>query len=175
METTPFGMGGGIDVRRYYRGIDDLLNRRLDGGDRDRRRTQSRQSDGRAILDHLRQRSLTGPGENTVSSVCSCLAVHGAVLHLDGVTRHKLPTKCFGVFAQTRSGHHPLMQGCAEDLPNSARPVERGAEEDLSDCGYSVLTWSAEAGADCFVKQQEEQPFRPFPGPPRIRNPEPAG
>src|SRR6266704_2158615 len=81
--------------------------------------------------------------DTTVSSVFSCLAVHGAVLHMDGVVRHKLPTKCFGVFAQTKTGRHPLMQ----DVPRTFRipharwnEVEEG---DLANCGYSVLTWSA--------------------------------
>lgn len=39
-------------------------------------------------------------------------------------------------------------------------------EEDLSNCGYSVLTWSAEAGVDCFVKQQKKSLFVHFQGHP---------
>ena len=46
--------------------------------------------------------------ENTFSSVCSCLAVHGAVLHLDGIERHPLPDKCIGVFNQIRAMASPV-------------------------------------------------------------------
>ena len=54
--------------------------------------------------------------ENTFSSVCSCLAVHGAVLHLDGIERHPLPDKCIGVFNQIRAMDHPLLSGVEEHL-----------------------------------------------------------
>ena len=104
--------------------------------------------------------------ENTVSSIYSCLAVHGAVLHMDGVERHKLPAKCIGVFAQTKTRDHPLMH----DIPATCRipharwnEVQEGA---LASCGYSVLTRSTEAGVDCFVKQQKKSLFVHFQGHP---------
>ncbi|MDH2357332.1 homoserine O-succinyltransferase [Bradyrhizobium sp. SSUT112] len=165
MEATPRSEWGRDYVRRYYRGIDDLLNRSLDGvivtGAEPRAASLTEEpywTTFAEIADWAR--------ENTVSSVFSCLAVHGAVLHLDGVARHKLPTKCFGVFAQTKTRHHPLMQ----DVPRIFRiPHARWnevQEEDLSNCGYSVLTWSAEAGVDCFVKQQKKSLFVHFQGHP---------
>lgn len=165
MEATPRSEWGRDYVRRYYRGIDDLLNRSLDGlivtGAEPRAASLTEEpywTTFAEIADWAR--------ENTVSSVFSCLAVHGAVLHMDGVARHKLPTKCFGVFAQTKTRHHPLMQ----DVPRIFRiPHARWnevQEEDLSNCGYSVLTWSAEAGVDCFVKQQKKSLFVHFQGHP---------
>ena len=36
--------------------------------------------------------------ENTASTIWSCLAAHAAVLHSDGIVRHRLPQKQFGVF-----------------------------------------------------------------------------
>ena len=36
--------------------------------------------------------------ENTYSTVWSCLAAHAAVLHMDGIGRHKSDEKHFGVF-----------------------------------------------------------------------------
>ena len=132
MEATPRSEWGRDYVRRYYRGIDDLLNRQPGRNDRDRRRAESRQPDGRAILDRLTQRSWTGPGRIPISSVFSCLAVHAAVLHMDGVERHKLPAKCIGVFAQTKTRDHPLMHDVPSDLQNTARPVERGAGRRIS-------------------------------------------
>jgi homoserine O-succinyltransferase len=98
--------------------------------------------------------------------VYSCLAVHGAVLHLDGVERHALPAKCIGVFAQTKTRDHPLMR----DVPATFRtPHARWnevQEEALASCGYSVLAKSAEAGVDCFVKQQKKSLFVHFQGHP---------
>jgi homoserine O-succinyltransferase len=165
IEATPRSEWGRDYVRRYYRGIDDLLSRSLDGiivtGAEPRAASLTEEpywTTFAEIADWAR--------ENTVSSVFSCLAVHGVVLHLDGVARHKLPAKCIGVFAQTKTRNHPLMQ----DVPRSFRiPHARWnevQEEDLSNCGYSVLTWSAEAGVDCFVKQQKKSLFLHFQGHP---------
>lgn len=165
MAATPRSEWGRDYVGRYYRGIDDLLNRRLDGvivtGAEPKAASLTEEpywTTFAEIVDWAK--------ENTVSSVFSCLAVHGAVLHMDGVARHKLPTKCFGVFAQTKTRHHPLLQ----DVPKTFRiPHARWNEVedgDLANCGYSVLTWSAEAGVDCFVKQQKKSLFVHFQGHP---------
>ena len=35
---------------------------------------------------------------NTVSTILSCLAAHAGVLHSDGIDRHPLSDKQFGVF-----------------------------------------------------------------------------
>lgn len=165
MEATPRSEWGRDYVRRYYRGIDDLLNRSLDGvivtGAEPRAASLTEEpywTSFAEIADWAR--------ENTVSSVFSCLAVHGAVLHVDGVARHKLPTKCFGVFAQTKTGHHPLMQDVPRTFQIPHARWNEVQEEDLSNCGYSVLTWSAEAGVDCFVKQQKKSLFVHFQGHP---------
>ena len=165
METTPRTDWGRDYVRRYYRGTDDLLNRSLDGvivtGAEPRAASLPEEpywSTFVHIIDWAR--------ENTVSSVYSCLAVHGAVLHTDGVERHKLPAKCIGVFAQKKSIDHPLMH----DVPATFRtPHARWnevREEALASCGYSVLTRSAEAGVDCFVKQHKKSLFVHFQGHP---------
>jgi homoserine O-succinyltransferase len=156
MAATPRSEWGRDYVRRYYRGIDDLLNRRLDGvivTGAEPRAANLTEEPYWATFAEIADWAV----ENTVSSVFSCLAVHGAVLHMDGVPRHKLPGKCFGVFAQTKTGHHPLLH----DVPKTFRipharwnEVEEG---DLANCGYSVLSWSAEAGVDCFVKQQKRK------------------
>jgi homoserine O-succinyltransferase len=165
MEATPRSDWGRDYVRRYYRGTDDLLNRSLDGvivtGAEPRAASLTEEpywSTFVQIIDWAR--------ENTVSSVYSCLAVHGAVLHIDGVERHKLPAKCIGVFAQTKTTDHPLMH----DVPATFRtPHARWNEVQeaaLAGCGYSVLTRSADAGVDCFVKQQKKSLFVNFQGHP---------
>jgi homoserine O-succinyltransferase/O-acetyltransferase len=165
METTPRSDWGRDYVRRYYRGTDDLLNTSLDGvivtGAEPRAASLTEEPYWSTFV-----RIIDWATENTVSSVYSCLAVHGAVLHMDGVERHKLPAKCIGVFAQTKTGDYPLMH----DVPATFRTpharwneVQEGA---LESCGYSVLTKSAEAGVDCFVKQQKKSLFVHFQGHP---------
>jgi homoserine O-succinyltransferase len=165
METTPRSQWGRDYVRRYYRGTDDLLNGSLDGvivtGAEPRAASLTEEPYWTTLV-----QVIDWATENTVSSVYSCLAVHGVVLHMDGVERHALPAKCIGVFAQTKTRDHPLMQ----DVPTTFRTpharwneVQEGA---LAGCGYSVLARSAEAGVDCFVKQQKKSLFVHFQGHP---------
>ena len=165
METTPRSDWGRDYVRRYYRGTDDLLNRRLDGvivtGAEPRAASLPEEpywSTFVQIIDWAR--------ESTVSSVFSCLAVHGAVLHLDGVERHKLPAKCIGVFAQTKTRDHPLMRNVPATFRTPHARWNEVQERAVESCGYSVLTKSAEAGVDCFVKQQGKSLFVNFQGHP---------
>ena len=90
---------------------------------------------------------------NTVSTFWSCLAAHAAVLHLDGIRRHRLPHKRSGVYACELVRPHPLLEGVAGALlvPHSRWNDLREAE--LVAAGYTVLTRSAEAGVDLFAKQ----------------------
>ena len=104
--------------------------------------------------------------ENTVSAVWSCLAVHGAVLHLDGIDRRQLGDKCIGVFDQARMMDHPLMQGTPSQLSIPHSRWNEVREEELALNGYSVLTKSEEAGVDIFVKQQKDSLFVYFQGHP---------
>jgi homoserine O-succinyltransferase len=165
MPTTPRSDWGSEYVRRHYRTTDEMLNGSLDGiivtgaePKAARLTNESYWGDFAEVADWA--------SENTISSVYSCLAVHGVVLHRDGIERHALPDKCIGVFVQTRTADHSLVAG----LPRTFRiPHARWnevREEDLSDCGYCVLSRSAEAGVDCFVKQQKKSLFVHFQGHP---------
>jgi homoserine O-succinyltransferase len=92
---------------------------------------------------------------NTISTVWSCLAAHAAVRHLDGIERVLLLEKCIGVFDCDKLADHPLVSG----LPaRSAVPHARWNElsQDALDAnGYQVLTRSAAAGVDTFVRQEQ--------------------
>lgn len=90
---------------------------------------------------------------NTVSTFWSCLAAHAAVLHLDGIGRHRLPHKRTGIFACEGVRSHPLLAGARGPfvVPHSRWNDLREAELDAG--GYTVLTRSPEAGVDLFVKQ----------------------
>ena len=165
MDTTPRTAWGRDYVRRFYRGINDLFESNLDGiivtgaePTTDRLTDEPYWESFVQVIDWAT--------ENTVSSVCSCLAVHGAVQHLEGVERHPLANKCIGVFDQAKVAHHPLMLGVPERLgiPHSRwNEVREGA---LTQSGYTVLTKSERAGVDCFIKQQKRSLFVCFQGHP---------
>ncbi|MGX4768695.1 homoserine O-succinyltransferase MetA [Bradyrhizobium guangdongense] len=90
---------------------------------------------------------------NTRSTIWSCLAAHAAVLHLDRVERQRLPTKCHGIFdCETVTGD-PLTRDASAPLKISHSRLNEVAEDDLSRAGYEVLTRSAQAGVDIFVRQ----------------------
>ena len=73
---------------------------------------------------------------NTSSTVLSCLAAHAGVLHSDGIGRHPLSDKQFGVFDFTKTANHLLTGGTGEPVrfPHS-RWNEVQADE-LTACGY---------------------------------------
>ncbi len=94
---------------------------------------------------------------NTRSTIWSCLAAHAAVLHLDGIERRRLDTKCSGVYDCVRVSGHWL----TDDLPSPLRVAHSRLNElraaDLSARGYQLLTQSPEAGVDTFAKQLGSQ------------------
>jgi homoserine O-succinyltransferase len=152
-------------LNSFYFGLDDLWNSRVDGvivtG------TEPKQP---SLKDELYWASLTNlfdwAEQNTISAVLSCLAAHASVLHGDGVNRHRLPDKQFGVFDSSNLGEHSLTSRIAGQIrfPHS-RWNEVRADE-LTSCGYSVLTQSAEAGVDLFVKKKKKSLFVHFQGHP---------
>src|SRR5262249_771118 len=104
--------------------------------------------------------------ENTVTTVWSCLAVHAAILHLEGIDRHPLGDKCIGIFEQVRMLDHPLMDNVPSrvGIPHSRWNEVR--EDSLASSGYRVLTKSAHAGVDMFVKLHKTSLFEFFQGHP---------
>jgi homoserine O-succinyltransferase len=103
---------------------------------------------------------------NTVSTILSCLAAHAGVLHSDGIGRHRLPDKQFGVFDFTRSTSHHLTANAGDRVrfPHSRWNEVRAAE--LAACGYQVLTESIDGGVDSFVKKKKRSLFVHFQGHP---------
>ena len=94
---------------------------------------------------------------NTRSTIWSCLAAHAAVLHLDGIERHRLGAKCSGIYDCAKLTDNWLTR----DLPSPLKiPHSRLNElraSDLVASGYQVLTQSREAGVDMFGKQLGSQ------------------
>jgi len=90
---------------------------------------------------------------NTRSTIWSCLAAHAAVLHLDGIERRRIETKCSGVYDCFGVSSHWL----TDDLPSPFRVSHSRLNElragDLAARGYQLLTHSPEAGVDIFARQ----------------------
>ncbi len=93
-------------------------------------------------------------GTRTVSAIWSCLAAHATVRHLNGIDRQVLSKKLFGVFDCEKVADHPILAGVPAkwSVPHSRY---NGLPGDLLDAtGYRLLSWSSEAGADVFVREQ---------------------
>jgi len=92
---------------------------------------------------------------STLSTIWSCLAVHAAVLHFDGIARRALNNKCCGIFAFEQVSNHPMLSG-APPLFQTPHSRWNEVEEDaLTSCGYTILTRSKQAGVDTFVRQRK--------------------
>lgn len=161
MEATPRSDCGRDYVRRYYRGTNDLLNRSLDGIIVTGAEPKSGELTEEPYWPGFVQ-VIDWASENTASSVYSCLAVHGAVLHMDGVKRYRLPAKCTGVFAQMKAMNRLLMQNVPATFGMPHSRWNEVQQSELASCGYSVLTRSAASGIDCFAKRQKRSLFVHF-------------
>jgi homoserine O-succinyltransferase len=152
-------------LNEFYFGLDELWNNRFDGvivtG------TEPRQPD-------LRQEPYWSPlaevldwaERSTVSTVLSCLAAHAGVLHSDGIRRHPLRDKQFGVFESARVCEHELTRHTPRLIRFPHSRWNDVPEDSLTSCGYTVLTKSAQAGVDLFVKQKKKSMFVHFQGHP---------
>ncbi len=90
---------------------------------------------------------------NTRSTIWSCLAAHAAVLHLDDIERQRFDVKCSGVYDCAKVADHWLMKGIASPLKISHSRLNALRNDDLTACGYQLLTESPEAGVDIFAKR----------------------
>lgn len=94
---------------------------------------------------------------NTRSTIWSCLAAHAAVLHLDGIERHRLREKCSGMFDCSKTGDHWLTRDIPFPVKVSHSRLNELRSVDLATRGYRVLTLSREAGVDIFAKKLRSQ------------------
>jgi len=102
---------------------------------------------------------------NTISTILSCLAAHASAFHGDGIERNRLNDKQCGVFDFIKMCDHTLTR----EVQSVRFPHSRWNElrpQELRAAGYVILTESAEAGADCFIKQRKESLFVHFQGHP---------
>jgi homoserine O-succinyltransferase len=94
---------------------------------------------------------------STRSTIWSCLAAHAAVLHLDGIERRRLDTKCSGVYDCAKVADHWLTRDLPSPLKIPHSRLNELRESDLVAKGYRILTRSGEAGVDIFARQLESQ------------------
>jgi homoserine O-succinyltransferase/O-acetyltransferase len=141
-------------INSRYCNLEDLWDARLDGIIVTGREPMTANLSDEPYWDSF-IRVLGWAQENCHASVFSCLAAHAAVLDMDGIRRVKRDDKVFGIFECARVSDHPLTAGIASQfrLPHSR--WNGLPEEELTDCGYKVLTRSADAGVDTFIKQQK--------------------
>jgi homoserine O-succinyltransferase len=156
-------------IATVYRGLDSLWDGRFDAliiTGTEPRHADLRQEAYWASLVNV----LNWAEENTRSTILSCLAAHASVLHSEGIPREPLANKQFGVFSFRKANNHRLTSGTGDaiEIPHSRwNEVPRGA---LTSCGYTILTDSAEAGVDLFLKQRRQSLFVYFQGHPEYRN-----
>lgn len=139
-------------VDKSYLPIHQLWNERLDGIIVTGTEPVTRDLAQEAYWSDL-SRLVDWAGDNTSSAVWSCLAAHAAVLRADGIPRRALPEKLSGVFRSTKVAADALLTGIPDEwrIPHSRSNTL--SEDDLAASGYRILTWSAEAGVDMFVKR----------------------
>jgi homoserine O-succinyltransferase len=152
-------------LANFYGSVDRLWNERFDAvivTGTEPRQPDLRQEPYWSALTEV----LEWAERNTVSTVLSCLAAHAGVLHSDGIRRQPLGNKLFGVFESACVLDHDLTRQAGRSIRfphsrwNEVRPDE------LTACGYSVLTRSEQAGADVFVKRRQKSLFVHFQGHP---------
>jgi homoserine O-succinyltransferase len=151
----PRGERGQQHLENFYASTDELSNSRFDSviitGTEPRQpnlRNEPYWSSLTKVLDWAEQ--------NTVSAVLSCLAAHAGVLYSDGIERHPLGDKQFGIFAYQKVWDHALTSGLPARVQFPHSRWNELREDALTSCGYVVLTRSAEAGVDCFVKKKKK-------------------
>jgi homoserine O-succinyltransferase len=161
----PRGERAHAHLRSYYSELIDLWDHPVDGiiitGTEPRRLTLREEP----YWDELTE-LFDWAEHNSSSAVLSCLAAHAGVLHADGIDRQPLSNKQFGIFREHKASDHTIMRGAADEMRFPHSRWNGLAEEDLASCGYSVLTKSASAGVNLFVKEKNHSLFVHFQGHP---------
>ena len=161
----PRSDAGQQHLAKFYSRIQDLLNSQFDGmimTGTEPRQPELRNEPYWPVLTEV----LEWAEQSTSSTVLSCLAAHAGVLHSDGIARHRLPDKQFGVFDYKKIGDHSLTDGIVEQMQIPHSRWNEVRADALTSCGYEVLTQSAAAGVDLFVKKKRGSLFVHFQGHP---------
>jgi homoserine O-succinyltransferase/O-acetyltransferase len=161
----PRGERGQQHVSSFYGSTNELLNGRFDGvimtGTEPRQPNLRNEPYWSALADVL-----DWAEGNSSSTILSCLAAHAGVLHSDGIERHPLSDKQFGVFDFGKTSNHQLTSGTGERIRFPHSRWNEVQADALAACGYTVMTQSPEGGVDSFVKKKKRSLFVHFQGHP---------
>jgi homoserine O-succinyltransferase len=101
-------------------------------------------------------RELTGivdwAKSHTRSTIWSCLAAHVAVLHLDGIQRKRIETKCSGIYDCVGVSNHWLTEGLPSPFKVAHSRLNELRADDLMANGYQLLAHAPQGGVDSFAK-----------------------
>ena len=89
---------------------------------------------------------------NTRSTIWSCLAAHAAMLHLDGIERQRIETKCAGIYDCVGVSPHWLTEGLPSPFKVAHSRLNEVRADDLTANGYQLLSRSLRGGVDSFAK-----------------------
>lgn len=89
---------------------------------------------------------------NTRSTIWSCLAAHAAVLHLDGIERHRLETKCSGIYDCVGVAPHWLTDRLSSPFKVAHSRLNEVRADDLTAKDYQLLSRTPRGGVDSFAK-----------------------
>ena len=155
-------------LNSFYYGLDDLWNSQVDALIMTGTEPQQPRLCQEPYWGNLTN-VLDWAERNTVSTVLSCLAAHAGVFHSDGIDRCRLSDKRFGVFEFPIASGHALTRniGATIRFPHSRWNEVRA--DVLESCGYTIVTQSAAAGVDCFVKKKQQSLFVHFQGHPEYQ------
>ena len=106
--------------------------------------------------------------QNTLGSLWSCLAAHGAVQRLDGVRRQRESKKISGIFRCNLEKDDWATQGGETWILVPHSRYNGLPRDDLERKGYRVSSWSSAIGLDSFWRR-EPSSISVHPRPPRIR------
>ena len=148
----PRSEAGARHVNESYSSVEDLWDKRLDGLIVTGREPLTPNLADEPYWESF-ARVVDWAQVNTYSAVWSCLAAHAAVLYMDGIGRVRNGHKYCGIFECARLTDHPLLANAPRrfKLPHSR--WNGVLEDQLVACGYKVLTRTADAGVDTFVKE----------------------
>lgn len=90
--------------------------------------------------------------KNTRSTIWSCLAAHAAVLHLDGIERYRLETKCSGIYDCVSVSPHWLTDRLPSPFKVAHSRFNEVRADDLTAKGYQLLSHTPRGGVDSFAK-----------------------
>jgi len=161
----PRGAAGQQHLDNFYFGIGDILNSGFDGGiitGTEPIQTDLRDEPYWPVLTEV----LDWTERNTASTVLSCLAAHAGVFYSDAIPRHGLTDKQFGVFEYKKVQDHALTHGLGAGMQVPHSRWNEVRADALTASGYEILTQSAKAGVDLFVKKKRDSLFVHFQGHP---------